>query len=533
MPWVPIHESGLSYSFHAVSEADNLPTLVDSTVLYLRGEEDYQSESDWYLVFDPPIAGPIRVTAETYIAGTDRQGSMYTPGHLAVFNDDYFEESYVYNEAAPYPSDNYPDDDGVTAWEPNPTELWLPVPIAVLYYGATSTTSDFVRDDREYAFLIEVWQDAPPPSGGECFWTDLLGVAEDCGGSTKGQQVDAIISSWYGEFSEYSSWMWRAGVLYEPPDPPGETTYHWMPALPPGTTIWHVRNTAVGGAQIIDHSSFYIDFEQGRIGTDEIVASPVTNDWGGSGPYGASGLFIDLDGVDLSQLYPLLPPEYQYADAEYYAWLPARRGSAIWRTSVNVQLGGYGAGEWQLFAYADPSSSNAPLVNGVTPAPTSIVATTPTPSGPAGGGVMYISPPGYEESAYLNNVVLALNYYPQGLSHINIKGWLAPEIGVALPGVIDAYIDDLEYFEGEDVAIGEFLFPPAGTGVAFPDVRLPVTWNMDWEAWGLGAEWGDAQNTAISLPSGPGVYIGTLRRANGTAICKVAYMLGQGGDPGA
>lgn len=101
---------------------------------------------------------------------------------------------------------------------------------------------------------------------------------------------------------------------------------------------------------------------------------------------------------------------------------------------------------------------------------------------------MHIAPPGYEEweSAFLNYVEIALNYRPQGLAHINITGWLAPEIGVALPGVIDAYIDDLEYFEGEDVALGEFLFPPAGTGVAFPDVRLPVTWNMDWGsgAWG-------------------------------------------------
>lgn len=306
MPWVPIHESGLSYSF----DTYGAPTLVGSTVSYLRDEDGGGggSQSSWGLIFDPPIAGPIRVTVETYIAGTDRQGSPYVPGSLVVYNDDYFEESYVYNEAAPYPSDYYPDDDGVTAWAPNPTELSLPVPIAVLYYDPTRTGHDQTPDDRAYSFLIEVWQGDGPPSGGECFWTDLLGVAEDCGGSTEGQQVDAIIfSSWLGEFSEYNSWMWRAGALYEPSDPPGETTYHWMPALTPGTTIQYVRNTAVGGAQIIDHSSFYIDFEQGRIGTDEIVASPVTNTWGGSGPYGASGLFIELDGVDLSQLYPLLP----------------------------------------------------------------------------------------------------------------------------------------------------------------------------------------------------------------------------------
>lgn len=206
MPWVPIHESGLSYSFYTYGT----PTLVGSTVSYLRDEDGDggSSQSDWALVFDTPIAGPIRVTAETYIAGTDRQGSSYVPGYLAVYNDAYFEESYVYNEAAPYPSDYYPDDDGVTAWAPNPTELSLPVPIAVLAYDPTRTGHDQVPDDRAFAFLIEVWQGDGPPSGGECFWTDLLGVAEDCGDGPS--PVGDAVAVW-----PWDAWLWDH-VLWNP-----------------------------------------------------------------------------------------------------------------------------------------------------------------------------------------------------------------------------------------------------------------------------------------------------------------------------
>jgi hypothetical protein len=159
MPWVALHESGLAYTFEAGSTG-NPAELTDSTVTYQRDGE-FSSDSAWDLYFTTPIVGPVRVTATTYLAGTNQQGNAYTAAQFVAFADS--PGTPVVNEAPPSPEANYPDNDGVAAFEPSPAELSLDVGIGGITYEPTYSTLEAFPDDQNYSLLIEVWQADPPP----------------------------------------------------------------------------------------------------------------------------------------------------------------------------------------------------------------------------------------------------------------------------------------------------------------------------------------------------------------------------------
>lgn len=164
MPWVLLHESGLEYTFDAGSTG-NPAVLADSTVSYQRDGE-FSSDSAWDLYFTTPIAGPVRVTAISYLAGTFQYGNAYTPAQFVAFSDT--PGTPVVNEAPPSPEAYYPDNNGVSAFEPSPAELSLVGGISGITYEPTYSTTEAYPDDQNYSFLIEVWVDGPEPPPDEC-----------------------------------------------------------------------------------------------------------------------------------------------------------------------------------------------------------------------------------------------------------------------------------------------------------------------------------------------------------------------------
>lgn len=166
MPWVLLHESGLEYTFDAGSTG-NPAVLADSTVSYARDGE-FSSDSEWDLYFSPIFPGPVRVTVVSYLAGTGQQGNAYTPAAFYAGSDTA--DQTVANEAAPFPNEHYPNNDGVTEFSPNPIELALVGGIDGIGYLSTYSTTEAYPDDQNYSFLIEVWVDGPepPPEPGDC-----------------------------------------------------------------------------------------------------------------------------------------------------------------------------------------------------------------------------------------------------------------------------------------------------------------------------------------------------------------------------
>jgi len=159
MPWVPLHLSGLEYSF---DNNGGEAVLDDSTVSYSR-EGGGTSQSAWAIEFSAPYPTLLRVTASSYAAGAGNMNNLYVPAVLSYSDEEQAQVIQVTNEASPYPASNYPDDDGVTAWVPSPMELELEEGIQRVEYQPTRSTSDELPDDVEYAFVFEVWEPEPTP----------------------------------------------------------------------------------------------------------------------------------------------------------------------------------------------------------------------------------------------------------------------------------------------------------------------------------------------------------------------------------
>lgn len=153
MPWVPIHQSSVEYTFVATGTS----TMTDSTVSFAGGPEGV---SDWSLLFSPAYTGQLRITAQSYLAGINENTEIYDP---ASFTSD---AGVQVNEAAPYPAGNYPNNDGVVAFDPS--ELPIDGPGTFVEYNTTRSTSDYIPDDISFDFLIEVWVDTPEEISYNC-----------------------------------------------------------------------------------------------------------------------------------------------------------------------------------------------------------------------------------------------------------------------------------------------------------------------------------------------------------------------------
>lgn len=154
MPWVPIHESSVGFTFYPMG---GLSSLEGSTVSFqVPGSP---ADSDWTISFSPAYDGQLRITALEYMAGQGGSGSNYEP---ALFTSGAGDQV---NEAPPFPATTYPDDSGVTAFLPSPVEISAPG--VSVQYLATLSTLDNVPDDRSFSFLVEVWEEPGPEPPGE------------------------------------------------------------------------------------------------------------------------------------------------------------------------------------------------------------------------------------------------------------------------------------------------------------------------------------------------------------------------------
>ena len=146
MAWVPIHLSSVAYTFEAFA-LEQGPTMTDSTVSFSAGPGIL---SDWRISFSPSYTGQVRITSQSYLAGTNRSGLDYEP---ALFSSD---EGTVTNEAPPYPDTQYPDDSGVTAFSPSPATITSPG--SFIDYACTLSTTEQEYDDISFEFLVEVFE---------------------------------------------------------------------------------------------------------------------------------------------------------------------------------------------------------------------------------------------------------------------------------------------------------------------------------------------------------------------------------------
>lgn len=151
MPWVPIHESGVEFQFYSDG-----PTLEGSLVRNGAG-----IRTTYFEFFMPQSPSRIRATCNYYSAGSGHSGSIYTPAYFSFWHPPFGDETRVTNQAPPYPSEHFEDDNGVIDFVPKVVESSIEADM-VEFYG-TYVTSDYMGVDHAYEFLIEVWVDGPNP----------------------------------------------------------------------------------------------------------------------------------------------------------------------------------------------------------------------------------------------------------------------------------------------------------------------------------------------------------------------------------
>ena len=161
MSWVPIHESGINY---ALTESAGL-SMAGSTIT--RVSEGFPDE--WGLFFiDGPISSRLRITILSYEETLGGE-IVDQEARFTAYNEvtEAFDEAF--NTAAFV--------DGVRSqFTPNP--VILPdggIGASELFYSPAS--DEFLNAaTATYEMLVEV-----EVEGEACFWTDLLGVTQDCG----------------------------------------------------------------------------------------------------------------------------------------------------------------------------------------------------------------------------------------------------------------------------------------------------------------------------------------------------------------
>lgn len=358
-----------------------------------------------------------------------------------------------------------------------------------------------------------------------CFWTDKTRVTETCDeGGGGDNHVDALV--YLGQLYDTAvvgDWIWDGSPLYAPAAPGAPIAGSWLTGFGPATAINYVRNTTILGSTTLDNADFVLDYGLGRAGTNGNQSIPVVDSIGGSGPYSASGFFIYTVGANLDPvgIYDALPSEYRYPSwADECIAIPRRREMTKSRALVNVDLA-FGGSVTELGVYTTPGDF---VYSG--PGVTTINET----SAEADHSSTDIGPWGEFQEVSLG---LKLSIKPSGLGPVDIDGYIQPEVFVTAPGLIDAYVDGIEFFALEDPNVNATHdWPSAGTGVAVPGFRIPVCYDEGSGYWYIGQSLSMFENPdPPALPSGDGGFVGTLRSAaDDTEICRVAVLRYSGGS---
>ena len=356
-----------------------------------------------------------------------------------------------------------------------------------------------------------------------CFWTDLLGVREDCGAESDNVVSALILLGQTYDSAVVGDWLWDGSALYAPGTPDAPAAGSWQIGFGPAATVSLIRNTTVLGGTALDNADFVLDHGLGRFGTDGNQSIPVVDTTGGSGPYSASGFFMDtVDGnLDPIGIYNALPSNYRYPSwVDECITIPKRREPIRTRSVVNIDLG-FGGSVTQLSVDTVPGAF---VYNGAgTTTVNTISDETVYYDGDLGPGGLF---PVVSLSLYLS-------IKPTGLGPVDVDGYIQPEVFVTEPGLIDAYINDIEYFAMEDPpSNATYEWPAQGTGVAVPGLRFPVCYNESEGVWYIGQRGPVFENPdPPALPSGEGGFVGTLRSAaDDTEICRVAILRYSGGS---
>lgn len=359
----------------------------------------------------------------------------------------------------------------------------------------------------------------------DCFWTDLVNAKQVCGGDSPPEPTgltDVLIfmSDLFG-VSYLNEWEWRESSQYTPELPmPAEA--QWVPAFGPNASLGStVRNVVYIGGVNIGSGDFYIDPQEGTYGTHGTTI-PSLNTTGGSGAFTATGFYFDDLDIDAVGLYDQLPPELRYPDIASRCFrIPVRRGGMELRAQYEmVSLSG-GPPGFTTFDVAGVAGNGWPFYSA-----NAIPSSFSEMDGPRTVERYYdLTPWGSSSLTGLLARALELTWRPTNNQPVTMECHIQPELLVPAPGHIDAYISDLTWYELEEPPAPYQI--PEGPGQAVPDLAFPVVYaEGDWmlNGW-YGEQSYDNPNPPILDIGGTGVLIGTLRRIDGTEICRVSILV--------
>lgn len=167
--WVPLAESGIGHALYVEPPFESSITLDGSTIVADNATRAPGFGIGWNLeisVADVPeyFTGRVRVTTQIDYVDAPESG----PLDFQYSTEDG--GSGVVNEH-----------EDSTAFVPNPAVLGPLAPWSGSPYGLVQFTAWGI-DVLSATFYIEVEvQDDGPPSEGDCFWTDLVNVTQECG----------------------------------------------------------------------------------------------------------------------------------------------------------------------------------------------------------------------------------------------------------------------------------------------------------------------------------------------------------------
>lgn len=208
MPWVPIHLGPYPYELNV---GDGEGSVTDSTVTI---DTSLTGSSVWGSAIEGD-ALRVRITPLAYSAVGGAGGSIYWPATLAVesLGPSYYE---IINEAPPYPAANFPPGpEGVTSWQNDLLADIQGTGYLYLNYHIATFTGDGLPMYEQAQFLVEVWDDdAPSPEPSGCFWTDLVGVSQECGGDGPPTGNSWVLDETFNPLDTYVSPFFYTGARY-------------------------------------------------------------------------------------------------------------------------------------------------------------------------------------------------------------------------------------------------------------------------------------------------------------------------------
>lgn len=384
--------------------------------------------------------------------------------------------------------------------------------------------------------------DPDPPS--VCFWTDLINATQVCSAPAPPAQdrVDVVMST-YDLFYPVpiDEWEWDGAPLYAPPPVSPPPPLIWVNAVNSGTLLgdW-IYNTVYQGNTRLTTEDFYLDPVLGTIGTVGVISIPVLNTTGGSGPYSATGAVIYDGYFPSAPLYEPLPGAYKYpAWAERSIMLPPRRGVPQRRVYVEIPHFSGPTGLSSNFGFSSFGGSSNPFWDSAA-SPSGFSGTTTAEEYSQWGARPLFGPWESQEGIGVNAPrVVEFNWRPTDNTPLSIEFHVRPEVGIAAPGIIDAYVDGLEFFPREvaEATPTKFDVPPAGTGRAYPEMVIPVTYDDGNDTWWLGVfvtsdnEHGTTNpEYANEVAPAPyweaGILVGTMRKVvDDSVICRISMRI--------